>query len=167
MPNLPDFTSQLKELQELIDQADDLGETTVTNAGKQIALCVAAGRKLAQFRKVVGHGQWVDWFADNVKGITVRTGQKWTKLAEMVDKGLDVSNAKSVRQAYLLAGILPEPNDPHPAKASDGVTYLVHVDRLQAALRHIDLKQITDEQRGQLATRLKPIAELYASLLTA
>jgi hypothetical protein len=160
-------TPDLEELMRLIKAADELATTTVATAGAQIRACVEAGEKLAEFRKTIGHGQWLNWFMDHIDSVSIDTARRWMKLAEVYNKGngINVMSAKSVRQAYQLAGILPEPNDPKTSKGADGVTYLLHAVRLQHALEQINLEQLDEQQRAQLVARLRPIAGVYAALI--
>lgn len=163
-PTQPDHTVTLHELQQLINEADQMASRNVASIGAQIRICVEAGMRLAAFRKTLGHGKWMNWFSENVSGITDQTARNWMKLAEAHAKGQDFSSAKSIRQAYQLAGVLPGADEQQQGKQGDGVTYLIHADRLLHALGQIEVGSLTGEQRQQLAERLKPVATLYASL---
>lgn len=158
----------LEQLKKLIAEADKTVATTVANAGFRIKLCADIGRGLKHHRQLIGHGGWINWLAENFEGLTHETSRKWIKLAEAVDSGkLDLDSAKSIRQAYILAGILPDPDESGAGSSSAAPSYLVYLDRFETALRDIDVAKLPASDRQKLRERLKPLASLYAQLMSA
>jgi hypothetical protein len=159
-------TIDLNELKKLIEEADGHASSAVGFAGVRIKICARIGHTLKEYKKQVGHGHWLQWLQENLQELTDRTARKWMKLAEAVEQGkLDLDNAKSVRQAYILAGILPEPEESPSNHSSDAVSYLVHLDRFETEMRNIDIAQLSLTQRETLRQRLQPVATLYAKLI--
>lgn len=167
----PDVPS-IEELKELIKQAEDTISQTVAHAGYRIRLCANVGKGLRLHKKQLDHRQWLPWLEEHFSdeednALTPRTAQRWMKLSEAVDSGrLDLDKARSVRHAYQLAGILPDPDEAQGgSKGSDTPNYLVHLDRLEAALRTIELNKLSEEERRQLAARLDSILRKYGQNL--
>lgn len=167
MPSIimqPELT--LEELKQLISEAEASGSKTVEFAGYRMHLCVKIGRALNAYKKAIGHGNWMAWVEKNLEGTTVQTARKWIKLSEAVDRGhLNLDEAKGVRHAYILAGLLPEPEDSPASSHVAPVNYLVHLDRFESALRAIELDKLQEGELRQLTQRLKPVAELYEQIL--
>lgn len=156
----------LDELKKLIVEAEATVSTTVANAGQRIRLCADIGRGLKYHKQQVGHGGWLEWLEENLQDLTSQTARKWIKLAEAVDSGrLDLDSARSIRQAYILAGILPDPDDAASGTSPSPTNYLVYLDRFENAIRCIEVEKLPAQDRQKLRDRLKPIATLYAQLI--
>jgi hypothetical protein len=52
---------------------------------------IEAGRRLAEAKKLVGHGGWLPWLKANVPGISARTAQRYLAAAERAGKNDTVS----------------------------------------------------------------------------
>ena len=52
---------------------------------------IEAGRRLAEAKKLVGHGGWLEWLKANVPGISARTAQRYLAAAEHAGKNDTVS----------------------------------------------------------------------------
>jgi hypothetical protein len=52
---------------------------------------IEAGRRLAEAKKLVGHGGWLAWLKANVPGISARTAQRYLAAAERAGKNDTVS----------------------------------------------------------------------------
>jgi Protein of unknown function (DUF3102) len=52
---------------------------------------IEAGRRLAEAKKLVGHGGWLPWLKANVPGISARTAQRYLAAAEHAGKNDTVS----------------------------------------------------------------------------
>jgi hypothetical protein len=52
---------------------------------------IEAGRRLAEAKKLVGHGGWLAWLKENVPGISARTAQRYLAAAERAGKNDTVS----------------------------------------------------------------------------
>ena len=171
MESPPDLDQQLTELRAIIKQADSIAATTVSGAGQRISLVVQAGHKLIEIRKTVGHGKWAAWIEENLRvdgrPVSRVTVHKWIRAAEYCKReGFDPNNARSIRQLFQLAELLPEPNDPQPSKTGEGTTYLLYVDKLLIGLKGLDIDNMEQSQRATIASRLRPIAEFHALLIS-
>jgi hypothetical protein len=52
---------------------------------------IEAGQRLAEAKKLVGHGEWLPWLKANVPGISARTAQRYLAAAERAGKNDTVS----------------------------------------------------------------------------
>lgn len=113
-PSLSDFAARINTEFAAIQKADhDVNKGVVQRA-------CAFGRTLSQAPEKVGHGKWVKWLNDNCRDISVRTAQRYMKLAdsEAVRAELgknDTVSLLSLRKALALANRKP----PNPKPASD------------------------------------------------
>jgi hypothetical protein len=62
-------------------------------------------------------GKWGKFLADYLPEINVRSEQRWRQLAAKATHVSQIQDSKSVRQAYIAAGIIPEP-EPKASKGS-------------------------------------------------
>jgi hypothetical protein len=141
--------------------AEDMAKAAI---GNLITEKVVAGCMLAAKRADLPHGEWGAWIESNLP-ITRQTVRNWIKLAEFAKRsGADIENAQSVRHAYQLAGLLPEP-DPE----SRGRT---HVSPLQLAARFAttieqQLAQMHRDELAQLRTTLERIVTRLSEIEAA
>jgi hypothetical protein len=144
---------------------------TMGMVGVTISRIIKAGRLLKAQRGEAAHGEWQAWIEANITeptGLTYRTTRNWVKLAEAHDRGIPIETAQSVRQAYILAGLLPEPESTTASSAPQQSNYLVHISRLErtikAQLNAQPIEQWSQADRQALRTRLKWIADLLDRL---
>ena len=74
---------------------------------------IHAGNKLnEQFKKIQEEqpGCWADWVEENIKEITLTTADYYRRAATFVAKNGGVFDAKTIRQLYIEAGIIKEPD---------------------------------------------------------
>ena len=63
-----------------------------TNAGRAfVEHAIEAGRRLAEAKAMVPHGQWREWLAANVPSLNERTAQRYMKAAKAAGKSDTVS----------------------------------------------------------------------------
>ena len=132
---------------------------------------IIAGQLLATRRESAKHGEWVAW-CDNVLPISYDTANRWIGLFLFIktrgEQALD--DAKSVRQAYVLAGLLPESQGGTGSGGSSQsedayLTDLVRTNtRLSAQLAKHPLKDWPTDALRSLRERLKPLVELYVEV---
>ncbi len=67
-----------------------------------VALCSNANKAS------LPHGEWLDWLGVNCPEICDRTARRYIRLANRTHVS-DLSDAHSLRKAYLATGVLPEP----------------------------------------------------------
>lgn len=129
------------KINELYTQAELFSKQAKDTASQAISLAVECGRLLNDQKKAVGHGAWLGWLKENCPNISERTAQKYMRLSrkvceledssktnadsdlpivssENVSKLLDGS-PKTLTQAYIAAGVIPEPKKP---ETNAGVT---------------------------------------------
>lgn len=144
---------------------------STTHADKAKSLAIDAiteaqncGRLLTKAKEIAGHGQWLTWLTANCPDIGERTAQKYMQLAN-TNHGADLENATTLRQAYIAAGILPEPeskvSEPSAPKPDEG---LLFIQRACQYFNKNDLTKLNDIGRNAWRDRLKPLAELYVRL---
>jgi len=151
----------LAELHRLILEAETCIGTTIGSAGARIRLCIRIGQMLRAAKTAAGHGHWSQWIADNAPTVEERTARNWMKLSECAEKDGALQDARSIRHAYILAGIVPETGGDGGARAQhDPTNYLVHLDRLKAALELWDISAMDEGERRTMVERLTPIVKL-------
>jgi len=79
-------------------------------AVSEVILC---GQYLTRAKQIVGHGQWLAWLEKNAKGLSKETAQRYMRLAK-TSHVTDLTNGKSLRQAYITAGIIDPTNKAKP-----------------------------------------------------
>lgn len=70
---------------------------------------IETGKLLIEQQKVVPKGDWLLWLGANCPEIGERTAQKYMKLANANHDSDTTLDLQTVRQAYLAAGIISEP----------------------------------------------------------
>lgn len=128
------------------------------------------GRLLRTAKGELEHGEFMQWVEGAELGVSYDTIGRWMKLAEKAEThGEQIENAQSVRQAYLLAGLLPEPESEGGSRSNGaGNAFLTFLTRsathLQAQLSQRPLTQWPLEDRRVLRDRLAPLVEIYEQL---
>jgi hypothetical protein len=115
-PSLTDFAARINTEFAAIQKADhDANKNVVQRA-------MSFGRTLCQAKEKVGHGKWEKWLTDNCGEISVRTAQRYMKLADSpeVRNALgknDTVSVLSLRSALALAN--RQPKNPTPSEQYD------------------------------------------------
>ena len=78
------------------------------HGGKAIEAAVKCGALLIEQKRNTPHGEFGNWLKQNCSHISHKTACAYMSLATKFTRGL-ILNAKTVRQAYLAAGIIQEP----------------------------------------------------------
>lgn len=94
-------------------EASILAKDAKSKAFDAIKSALLCGQALNKAKGMVPHGQWLRWLGENCKDIEDRTAQKYMRLAN-TNHGSHLTEATSLRQAYQLAGIIPETEKPQP-----------------------------------------------------
>ncbi len=163
------------EVLDKLEKAEEAASAAAGYVGQRLRICIEVGNLLLQKKLALGHGEWLKWFEQSISNSEValsaafsyQTARKWMRLSEINDRGiLDLDNATSVRQAYMLAGLLPssESNSSHD-EGSTSSNLLVKLRRietlLQSELTRRPLKDWPQEERKMWSERLKPLLNLY------
>lgn len=135
-------------LNELYQKIETLANTTKATGREAVLLAIEAGRALIEVKKQVGHGNFMLWVEANLT-FTERTAQRYIRLAESnpthvsdLEGPSSFSDAITVRQAYVAAGILPAPEP--PPHTGEGKTranpfdWYRHIDALVKELNYRD-----------------------------
>lgn len=145
----------------------DLAMATIEDG---IRRCIAAGELLNAQRKIIAPRNWMAWVETNLPEISYRTAFKWMKLALVAKSVLaKVESASTIRQAYLLAGLLPESEPAENGGASPSwLIQLVRAERaIQSQLTPEAIETLGKADREALKDRLKPFVEMYRRLEAA
>ncbi len=70
------------------------------------AMCNA---KKTELKDEFGHGHWLKWHDQFLPEIDLSTVERWMKMAKSCHDTILDSQPKSLRQAYIAVGILPDP----------------------------------------------------------
>lgn len=103
-----------------INDAYKKSKDLAVNAIEQVVLC---GDLLIEQRNNTPEGKWTEWLAENCKDISERTAYKMIKAAKYVHEHGQI-DATSVRQLYLEAGAIKEPDAAAPSEADVEKTVL-------------------------------------------
>ena len=115
-PSLSDLAARINTEFAAIQKADqDANKTVVQRA-------IIFGRTLCQAKENVGHGKWEKWLNDNCRDISVRTAQRYMKLADSPEVRTamgknDTVSSLSLRAALALAN--RQPKSPQPSEEYD------------------------------------------------
>jgi hypothetical protein len=115
-PSLTDLAARINNEFAAIQKADqDANKTVVQRA-------ITFGRTLCQTKEKVGHGKWEKWLNDNCHDISVRTAQRYMKLADSSEVRAemgknDTVSVLSLRAALALAN--RKTKDPKPSEEYD------------------------------------------------
>jgi hypothetical protein len=162
----------LDELARLINQAYDasfkFAYDTRAVARQAIEAAVACGGWLRQAKRKVKkekHERWLRWLKENTV-IEPRTGSNYAALHKWVGEHQDAilkSKPRSLRQFYILAGILPEDEPKVPSEKPDELS------KLRRLVRRTALEAAAHRgyaETPKLWDALKPLAALLREVST-
>jgi hypothetical protein len=89
-------------------------DSATHEARAAITAAVQCGDLLTRQKASVPHGTWLAWLAAHCPAISAETARRYMRLAKR-SQVTDLTDATSLRQAYLATGVLPEP----PPRDSD------------------------------------------------
>lgn len=158
-----------EELRLAIKAALDARDETMAHVNHAIEKALDAGRLLRAKKGELEHGEFMAWMETAELGVSYETCRRWMKLAERAElEGDAIETAQSVRQAYMLTGLLPEPESTVGSTGSSGNSFLTFLTRsathLQAQLSQRPLNAWPLEDRRVLRDRLLPLVEIYEAL---
>ena len=157
---MSDITQEeIEEIKQLIQVAAEKLDTATGYNVQRLNACVEVGKRFIDLKAKLGHGRWIKWLESNI-GVSAVTTSRWMKLAKLKAEGKIDLNNKSIRDAYISAGIIP---DSDGAKAGTTTPpqamYILHATRLSAALARLDPATLSEVEFWALRARLKPIVE--------
>lgn len=178
--------SVAEQINSLHKQASEMAESAKGKINEAVALVVECGRLMREQKKRVGHGEWLPWLSKNCPDITERTAQKYMSLnrkiaaiapSEESDAAntnygsyFDTAKVKTIRQAYIAAGVLPEPSKSDATgKLTPSVVHVKHIDALvlwfRKATEHDPVQNWSGMAREALINDLAPLMEIYNELI--
>jgi hypothetical protein len=158
------------QIREAYQNANRLATDARAVASEAIAKALECGNLLIQQKKSLGHGSWLEWLDANLPEVSDRTARKYMALAKR-NHGSNLTDAASLRQAYLTTGIIPEPGEKPPAPPDPNKPW-VRFTRFLDGFRlwfnkRVDedpLDSWPEDSRRVLKNELRWFAELYERL---
>ena len=182
----------IARINELHAQAEELAQKAKEVASKTIEIAIECGKLLIEQKAKVGHGKWLSWCKANLK-FSDKTAERYMSLfrksgglnpilnandenessnstqIESVSN-LEARKVKTLRQAYIATGILPETPKPDPEdKIEPLVVHVRHIDFIVKWYRDtVENKPAKDWkfiEREALINDLTPLMEIYNELI--
>lgn len=158
------------QIREAYQNANRLATDARAVASEAIAKALECGQLLIQQKESLGHGSWLEWLDSNLPEISDRTARKYMSLAKR-NHGSDLTDAASLRQAYLATGIIPSPEEKNPTPPDPNKPW-VRFTRFLDGFRLWFNKRVDDDpldswpedSRRVLKNELRWFAELYERL---
>lgn len=155
---------ELDRITRLISEANSVADSAVDFSGQRLRICIEVGSLLIEWKARFKHGQWMKWAEGHLPGLEATARQRWMALAaKHKSGGLDITTARGLRQAYIMAGLMPGGSG--SSKGSNAKpSYLTHLAKLVAALQGIEVTSLTLEQRATLRLRFEPVSQFVRQL---
>lgn len=165
------------EIITIYNEVEQLVKNTKEYACLAIQKAIKCGHLLIKAQEVVGRGNFEQWLRDNTQGlISRRTAFRYIKLAKIIPVsqcGTSLSNSDhpTLRQAYIAAGILPDPTalkyrDVGPSRTSP--RYLTYIANAQGAFNvefsKRPIETWDESEREQVKAQLEPLVKIYEML---
>jgi hypothetical protein len=158
------------QIRQAFEDANRLATDARGVAAEAISKALECGRLLVQQKESLGHGSWLEWLDANLPEISDRTARKYMALAKR-NHGSDLTDAASLRQAYLATGIIPAPEEkpagpPDPNKPWVRFTRFLDGFRLwfNKRIENDPLDTWPEDSRRVLKNELRWFADLYERL---
>ena len=162
---MSDITQEeIEEIKQLIQVAAEKLDTATGYNVQRLNACVEVGKRFIDLKAKLGHGRWIKWLESNI-GVSAVTTSRWMKLAKLKAEGKIDLNNKSIRDAYISAGIIPDSDGTKAGTTTPPqAMYILHATRLMASLARLDVATLTEVEVWALRARLKPIVEFAGSM---
>ena len=185
--NRKSLADAIAEINGLYAEAEALSKSAKEYAQKAIGIAFRCGKVLTDTKKLVAHGEWEEWCRQSLD-FDLRTAQRYMGLykkieaqeqIEVSDDGsktthvsfLEKAKAKTLRQAYIATGILPDLPKPDNAgdKIKPMVVHVKHIDFVVKWYRKTtgikSAKNWNFIEREALINDLTPLMEIYNELV--
>ncbi len=146
-------------------------DSATNEARHAITAAVQCGDLLTRQKASVPHGTWLDWLATHCPDISTETARRYMRLANR-SQVTDLTDAASLRQAYLATGILPSPPAPEPSlpdAETPVITFTRGLDQFRRWYHRrtdeLPLAKWTPEARRLLRNELAWFVKLHADLV--
>lgn len=145
-------------------------DCATNEARAAITAAVQCGDLLTRQKASVPHGTWLDWLAAHCPDISAETARRYMRLSKR-SQVTDLTDATSLRQAYLATGVLPEPpprDNDNPDANAPVVTFTRGLDQFRRWFhRRTEEKPLakwTPEARRLLRNELSWFKKLHDDL---
>ena len=145
-------------------------DSATDQARHAITAAVECGDLLTRQKASLPHGSWLPWLAEHCPDISVETGRRYMRLAKR-SQVTDLTDATSLRQAYLATGVLPDspPREPDAPDANTPVvTFTRGLDQFRRWFHRrtddLPLAKWTPEARRLLRNELAWFKKLHDDL---
>lgn len=164
MPETP--TINIEDVRGKVFHAEQMLSQTEAAALVRINAVIEAGKALTLAKEGMKHGEWGPWVKDNLEGISQQTATNWMKMHAFHEANGDsiFDDVKSVRQAYKLAGIIPEVSSGGGKRQTATVDWRLHANRTELALRKIPVATLSADEAGAMLIGLRPIEKYCEEL---
>lgn len=161
-------------LPQKINQAYDRANSHALKARENAAFAIAeaqhCGQLLTQAKLKCGYGEWDKWLTENCPNVPHTTAWRFMRLAAS-SKVISFNDCRSLTQAYIAVGALPEPPPNAQPEPSMPIPYLSHLQAMYQAgarawdkLKGVDVDTMPDHARASLKSQLMPVRERLAAL---
>lgn len=157
--NIAEVLHKVLHAEQMLDQTD-------AAAAARVRAVVDAGKALSDVKASMPHGLWEPWMKENLEKVSPRTARNWMKMHEFHEANGDsiFDDVKSLRQAYKLAGIIPEVSSAGTNRNRETVDYVLHLGRLELSLRKMDFVNMAADEKAVVRSRLEGVVRVYNAL---
>lgn len=158
---------EIEQLRQLILQADQFGSNQAAQAAHRLRICIEVGGKLKSWKDTIPRGQWETWCDEMFPDLNKVTRCRWMRVHEMHAAGkLDLESSRGIRHAYSLIGILPDSEASGNKSTKTADTWLTHLTRLMHSLELIQIEDLSEPDKNNLAARLDAVTKFTIKLRT-
>ncbi|MBK8037738.1 MAG: hypothetical protein IPK22_11470 [Verrucomicrobiaceae bacterium] len=152
-------------LRSLIQEADLFGSNQAAHAAHRLRICIEVGGKLESWKAAIPRGQWETWCDEMFPDFNKVTRCRWMRVHAMHSAGkLDLESSRGIRHAYSLIGILPDSEASGNKSTKTADTWLTHLTRLMHSLELIQIEDLSEPEKNNLAERLDVVTKFSAKL---
>lgn len=159
------------EITRLHKEAERNKVEAINNGRAAVAAAVNCGKLLLRVKKLVGHGKWLRWLADNCPEISDSTAQNWMRVASNPQVLGNLEGFNSLKQLYQAVGIMPLPQKANTLSLPVVDIYSTVASNVAkkiqsgcSLLNDVPINEWPQEQRDALKEKLKPAVQLYEQL---
>lgn len=157
--------SLVTKINETYAESVSLASNARETAQAAIQKAVECGQYLIEAKQSVGHGNWMEWFAAHVTAFSSETASRYMRLAHASRE--QIADAYSLRNAYILTGILDKPGNAKQGENHDpdGVNWINVLSKMTVQIERLfDTRPISawdDVERETFIERSKPIVKRF------
>lgn len=150
------------------EEAHGIAADATERAKQAIAKAIECGGLLLRQKASLPHGAWLPWLAAHCPQISARTARRYMRLADRTHVA-DLDDAKSLRQAYLATGVLPDaPRVRTPSATTPTIFFVRGLDHFRRwfnrRTEELPLEKWSPEARRVLRNELAWFQKLHDQL---